>query len=99
MRSTIVIIEDEPLVRLSACDLFQDAGIDVVDFANGDDAIDYLRDHKTEVAAVFTDIAVMVTSGQVSGRPADLNPLVRYIEKPWAPSDVLTTLQSVLRAA
>ena len=96
MRSTIVIIEDEPLVRLSACDLFQDAGIDVVDFANGDDAIDYLRDHKTEVAAVFTDIylagetnglelaglvseacpdiAVMVTSGQVSGRMLFLLP-------------------------
>ena len=121
MRSTVVIVEDEPLVRLSACDLFLDAGIDVVEFANGDDAIDYVRDHKSEVAAVFTDIylpgdtdglelagivseacpdiAVMVTSGQVRGRPHDLNPTVRYIEKPWVPTDVLSTLRSALTAA
>ena len=121
MRSTVVIVEDEALIRLSACDLFQDAGIEVVDFANGDDAIDYIRDHKSEVAAIFTDIelpgdtdglelagivseacpdiAVMVTSGQVVGRPRDLHPLVRYIEKPWAPAEVLTTVQSALKAA
>ena len=121
MRSTVVIVEDEPLVRLSAIEMFEQAGIEVVEFSNGDEAIDYVRNHKSEVAAVFTDIylpgetdglelagilsdacpdiAVMVTSGQVQGRPSDLNPLVRYIAKPWTPADVLHAMQTALKAA
>ena len=55
-RSTVVIVEDEPLVRLAASDLFAEAGITVVEFADGDAAIDYVRDHEGEVAALFTDV-------------------------------------------
>ncbi len=55
-RSTVVIVEDEPLVRLTATSLFADAGINVVEFADGDAAIDYVRDHKGDVAAIFTDV-------------------------------------------
>ena len=55
-RRTVVVVEDEPLVRLTATTLFEDAGITVVEFANGDEAIDYVRDHKGDVAAIFTDV-------------------------------------------
>lgn len=55
-RRTVVVVEDEPLVRLSATSLFEDAGINVVEFADGDAAIDYVRDHKADVAAIFTDV-------------------------------------------
>ncbi len=55
-RRTVVVVEDEPLVRLTATTMFEDAGITVVEFANGDDAIDYVRDHKQDVAAIFTDV-------------------------------------------
>lgn len=55
-RNTVVVVEDEPLVRLDATDLFAQAGITVVEFNDGDAAMDYLRDHKGEVAAVFTDM-------------------------------------------
>ena len=55
-RNTVVVVEDEPLVRLAATDLFAEAGITVVEFADGDAAMDYLRDHKDDVAAVFTDV-------------------------------------------
>jgi CheY-like chemotaxis protein len=55
-RSTVVIVEDEPLVRLAATSLFAEAGITVVEFADGDAAIDYVRDHKGDVAAIFTDV-------------------------------------------
>ena len=121
MRNTVVIVEDEPLIRLSAVEMFEEAGIEVIEFSNGDDAINYVRDHKGEVAAVFTDIylpgetdglelagilaescpdiAVMVTSGRVYDRPLDLNPTVRYIAKPWAPVDVLSAMQTALKAA
>lgn len=55
-RKTVVVVEDEPLIRLSATSLFEDAGITVVEFADGDAAIDYVRDHKGDVAAIFTDV-------------------------------------------
>ena len=55
-RNTVVVVEDEPLVRLTATSLFEDAGITVVEFADGDAAIDYVRDHKGDVAAIFTDV-------------------------------------------
>lgn len=55
-RNTVVVVEDEPLVRLAATSLLAEAGIDVVEFADGDAAIDYLRDHKGDVAAILTDI-------------------------------------------
>ena len=55
-RNTVVVVEDEPLVRLTATSLFEEAGITVVEFADGDAAIDYVRDHKSDVAAIFTDV-------------------------------------------
>ena len=55
-RRTVVVVEDEPLIRMTATSLFEDAGITVVEFADGDAAIDYVRDHKTDVAAIFTDV-------------------------------------------
>lgn len=55
-RRTVVVVEDEPLVRLNATSMFEEAGIDVVEFSNGDDAINYVRDHKQDVAAIFTDV-------------------------------------------
>ena len=55
-RRTVVVVEDEPLVRLNATTMFEEAGIDVVEFSNGDDAINYVRNHKQDVAAIFTDV-------------------------------------------
>lgn len=63
-RRTIVVVEDEPLVRLTATTIFEDAGITVVEFANGDEAIDYVRDHKQDVAAIFTDVYL---PGEIDG--------------------------------
>lgn len=55
-RRTVIVVEDEPLIRLNATSLFEEAGIHVVEFSNGDDAIDYVRDHKDDIAAIFTDV-------------------------------------------
>ena len=119
-RRTVVVVEDEPLIRMTATSLFEDAGITVVEFADGDAAIDYVRDHKSDVAAIFTDvylpgetdglelagivaevcpeIAILVTSGQrIASRT--LAPQVRFVPKPWHPSDVLLTMQDAVRAA
>ena len=63
-RRTVIVVEDEPLVRLTATTIFEEAGITVVEFANGDEAIDYVRDHKQDVAAIFTDVYL---PGEIDG--------------------------------
>ncbi len=59
MDRTIVVIEDEPLLRQYAVETFAAAGLAVVDFENGDLAIAYVRDNPEAVAAVFTDIKLI----------------------------------------
>ncbi len=120
-RRIVVVVEDEPLIRLNATSLFEDAGIEVVEFSSGDDAINFVRDHKEHVAAIFTDvylpgdtdglelagivsevcpdIAVLVTSGQITRLPDELHPRIRYVSKPWMPNDVLAAMQEAVKAA
>ena len=50
-------------------------------------------------AEVCPDIAVLVTSGTHSGRPRDLGPRVRYVPKPWHPTEVLRTMRDAVLAA
>ena len=53
---TVVVVEDEPLVRMEAVDTLQDAGLKVVEFDNADDALDFVLEGPEEVAAVLTDV-------------------------------------------
>lgn len=57
-RHTVVVIEDEPLIRVQAFEMFESAGMQVVGFDNGDLALDYLRENRDGVSAVFTDVKI-----------------------------------------
>lgn len=59
MDRTIVVIEDEPLLRQYAVETFTAAGLAVADFDDGDLALAYVRAHAEAVAAVFTDVRLM----------------------------------------
>ena len=59
MDRTVVVIEDEPLLRQHAVDTFAAAGLAVVDFEDGDLALAHIRADPDSVAAVFTDIRLM----------------------------------------
>ena len=59
MDRTIVVIEDEPLLRQYAVETFAAAGLDVLDFDDGDRALAHIQAHPDAVAAVFTDIRLM----------------------------------------
>lgn len=56
MTRSVLVVEDEPLIRMDAVDMLEMAGLDVVDFDRADEALDYAQRHRHEVAAVFTDI-------------------------------------------
>ena len=53
---TIVVIEDDAILRQDTTDMLEAAGLSVVGFEDGDQALDYLRHHREGVAAVFTDV-------------------------------------------
>lgn len=61
---TVLVVEDDPLLRLNAVMLFEEAGFKVADFGNAAEAAAFLRDRPGDVGAVFTDIN---TPGEMDG--------------------------------
>jgi CheY-like chemotaxis protein len=51
----ILIVEDEPLVRLGAVQTIEGAGFEVIEAANADEAIRILE-NRSDIRVVFTDI-------------------------------------------
>jgi CheY-like chemotaxis protein len=54
-RSTILVVEDESLVRMSVVSILEDGGYDVVEAANAQQALAQL-DSRPDVDTLFTDI-------------------------------------------
>lgn len=52
---TVLVVEDEALIRLSAAEALRSAGFSVIEAATGDEAMVFLR-RFTTVDLVFTDI-------------------------------------------
>ena len=53
--STILVVEDEVLVRMMIADELRNAGYTVLEAPNADEALEVLR-HTSKVALVFTDL-------------------------------------------
>jgi CheY-like chemotaxis protein len=51
----VLVVEDEPFVRLMGVDFLEDAGFDVLQAGNADEALQVLESHP-EVDVVFSDI-------------------------------------------
>jgi two-component system, response regulator PdtaR len=54
-RPVVLIVEDEPLLRLLAVDIFAESGFEVLEASSGDEALAMLNSAPT-IDAVFTDI-------------------------------------------
>lgn len=52
---TVLVVEDEALIRMATAYMLQDAGYGVVEAANADAAIGILE-NRTDIRVVFTDI-------------------------------------------
>jgi PAS domain S-box-containing protein len=70
---TILVVEDEQLVRELVCNLLRGYGYRILEAASGDRALDVWREHKDKIALLVTDV---VMPGQVNGR--------ELAEKLWA---------------
>ena len=54
-RAVVLLVEDEPLVRMVGADLLEEAGFEVVEAANGDEAL-LVLEARPDVRVLFTDI-------------------------------------------
>jgi DNA-binding NtrC family response regulator len=56
---SILVAEDESLLRMMATDMFEEAGFKVVEATSGEAAVDLLK--KAPVSALFTDVELLGT--------------------------------------
>ena len=52
----VLVVDDEPLVRMTAADELEEAGFRVLEAANADEALAMLKEHSDEVRVLFTDV-------------------------------------------
>lgn len=78
----ILIVEDELLVRLSTARTIEDAGFEVFEAANADDAIRILED-RSDIRVVFTDIHM---PGSMDGLK-----LAYAVRNRWPPVKIIVT--------
>lgn len=79
---TVLVVEDDPLVLISAVAMIEDAGYEVVEASNADEAIALLEAHP-QIRFVFTDIEM---PGSMDGLK-----LAAYVRDRWPPMAIIVT--------
>jgi CheY-like chemotaxis protein len=80
--AAILIVEDEPLVRIDMASYNEDAGFTVYEAGNADEAIRILEQH-SEIRLIFTDIHM---PGSMDGLR-----LAHYVRGRWPPVKIIVT--------
>lgn len=65
----VVVVDDEPDLRLLAADLFEEAGLVAIEARNGAEALDILE-QRSDIALLFTDCQMPGMSGPDLARVA-----------------------------
>jgi two-component system, response regulator PdtaR len=81
-RPVILIVEDDFLTRMNTAQMIEEAGFDVVEAANADDAIQVLE-ARLDITVVFTDV-------QMPGSMDGLK-LAAFIRGRWPPLKIVAT--------
>jgi CheY-like chemotaxis protein len=81
-RSVVLVVEDDLLLRMHAADMIAEAGYDVVEVGNADEAIAILE-ARSDIEVIFTDI-------QMPGSMDGLK-LARYVNGRWPPIKIIAT--------
>lgn len=78
----VLVVEDEPLILMSAMDFLQDAGFKVYEAANADEAILLLEAHD-DIRILFTDVDM---PGSMNGVA-----LAFAVRNRWPPVQIIIT--------
>ncbi|MBS0530792.1 MAG: response regulator [Proteobacteria bacterium] len=85
-KPVVLIVEDEVLIRMEAIEMIRDAGFEVVEAADADEAVTILE-ARTDIVALFTDI-------QMPGSMDGLK-LARAVRDRWPPIKILAASGNV----
>jgi len=81
-KQTVLVVEDEALIRFSIADEIRDAGFEVLEAGNADVAIELLESHPG-ITILFTDIDM---PGSMDGLK-----LSEAVRKRWPPVQIIVT--------
>jgi CheY-like chemotaxis protein len=81
-RPVVLVVEDDPLLRINAVEMIGDAGFDVVEAENADKAIAILEAHPN-IHVVFTDVEM---PGSMDGVK-----LANFVKGRWPPIKIVAT--------
>jgi DNA-binding NtrC family response regulator len=81
-QTTVLVIEDEPLIRMTVADDLQDAGFKVIEAGNADEGLRLLKSD-TSIRAIFTDIDM---PGELDGLK-----LAWIVRDRWPPVEIIIT--------
>ena len=81
-RPVVLIVEDEFLIRMRAADIINDAGFEVVEAADADEAI-LILESREDIRVMFTDIRM---PGSMDGLK-----LARAVRDRWPPVHIVAT--------
>jgi len=62
-QTTVLVVEDEPIVRFDAVDMLEEAGVEALEAANAAEALTMLR-LRPDVSVLFTDVNM---AGNIDG--------------------------------
>ena len=79
-KAIVLVVEDEALIRLHAVSMIEDAGYEVIEASNADEAIRILE-QRTDIHVVFTDIDM---PGSLDGLK-----LARAVRNRWPPIRII----------
>jgi len=79
---SVLVVEDEALLRMEAADMSEDAGLTVFEAGNADEAI-LILEHHPEICILFTDIHI---PGSMDGIK-----LSHYARRRWPPLKIIVT--------
>lgn len=81
-RMIVLVVEDEPILRMMAVDLVEDSGFDAIEAASADDAV-VILEGRADIRIVFTDIDM---PGSIDGIK-----LAACIRRRWPPIEIILT--------
>jgi CheY-like chemotaxis protein len=79
---TVLVVEDEPIVRMMAVDCVEEAGFEAIEAADADEALRLMR-CRSGIDIVFTDVRMPGTMDGVQ--------LARVITTEWPSTQVIVT--------
>ena len=79
-RPIVMVVEDESLIRLDAMMMLEDAGFDVVDACDAEDALALLK-ASVDIAGLFTDVNMpgRLDGIELAHRAREIHPRIRIV--------------------